>query len=437
MAVKVEKLDKVKAELTVEVSKEKFEAALQDAYKVMAPKFKVAGFRPGKVPRAVVEKMYGPEVFYEEAANKLVMSEYFDAVKEAKEADASFQPVAQPEFELVQMEKGKEFIFKAAVDTKQEIKLEGDYKGLEIEAIDAAVSDKEIEQYLEDIREKHAEIKEITDRRSSLKKGDIATIDFVGKRDGEAFPGGSGNDYDLTIGSGQFIPGFEDQMIGMKLGEERDLNLSFPEDYPAAELAGAAVVFEVKVNTIKRKILAELDNEFAKDVSNFETLEEYKADIKKMLEAEKEKEIKVKYKAAVSEKVVEMSDVAAPESLVKEEEENFLNDIRYQMSQQGIRLEDYLRMTGGNMEDVVAECHAKAEGFIKQRLVLESIAEKENIEVSDEDLEKEYQVMADMYRQPVEQIKQIFTMRGQTALIKRNLLLEKVSDFLLEHAKIG
>lgn len=436
MAVKVEKLDKVRAQLTVEVSTEKFDDALQQAYKAMAPKIKVDGFRPGKVPKNVIERMYGPEVFYEEAANRLIMKEYVNAVKEAKEADDSFQPIGEPAFDLVQIEKGKEFIFTAVVDTKQEIAL-GEYKGIAVEAIDETVSDKEVEQYLEDIRDKHAEIKTITDRRSTLKAGDTANINFVGKRDGVAFPGGAGEEFDLVIGSGQFIPGFEEQMIGMKIGDEKALDITFPENYHAAELAGVPVVFEVTLNSIKRKTLAALDDEFVKDVSNFETLDEYKADIKAMLATEKEREIRSRYKAAVSSKVVEESDVIAPESLVKSEEENFLNDIRYQLSQQGFSLEQYAELTGADMETIRQECHLKAEGFIKQRLVLEAIAEQEKLEVSDEELEAEFEKLADMYHQPVDQIKQMFTMRGQVGLIKRNILLEKVTDFLLENAKIG
>ncbi|MBR6756080.1 MAG: trigger factor [Peptococcaceae bacterium] len=436
MAVKVEKLDKVKVELTVEVAKEVFEDALQQAYKSMAPRLKADGFRNGKVPRSVAEKLYGPEIFYEEAANRLVMTEYIKAVKELKEQDETFQPIAQPDFDLVQIEKGKEFIFKAIVDTKQEIAL-GDYKGLDIEEIMGEVSDKEVEQYLDQMRGRQAEVKTITDRRSTLKVGDTANIDFVGKKDGVAFPGGAGEGFDLVIGSGQFIPGFEDQMVGMKTGDEKALDITFPENYPAADLAGQPVVFEVKLNAIKRKVLPELNDEFAKDVSNFETLAEYKEDIRVMLAEEKGKEIQTRYKAAVSAKVVEGSDVVAPESMVKDEAENYMNDIRYQLAQQGFSLEQYVQLTGATMEKLEEDCRLQAEAFVKQRLVLEAIAEKEGIDVTDEEMEKEFGVLAEMYQQPVDQVKQMFTARGQLGLIKRNILLEKVTDFLLENAKIG
>ena len=436
MTVSIEKLDKVKAELTITVPAEGFEEAMKKAYKDMASKIKVPGFRPGKVPMQVVEKMYGPEVFYEDAANNLIMPQYIDAVREAVEADPFFQPIARPEFDIVQIEKGKEFIFKAVVDTKQQVEL-GEYKGLEIQEIDGEVSEKEIEQYIDTVRDKQAEVSDVTDADAQLQKGDTANIDFVGKKDGEAFAGGSAQGYDLVIGSGSFIPGFEEQMEGMKLGEVRNVELNFPEDYYVTDLAGQPVVFEVTLNAIKRKTLPELNDEFVKDVSNFETVDAYKEDIKVMLTEEKAAEIKNRYKAEAAQKVTEQSDVVAPESQVKAEAENFMNDIKFQMSQQGISLEDYVKLTNGNMEDIENECKTRAESFVKQNIVFEAIAEKEGFEISDEELEAEFNKMAEMYKQPVETVKEVFNMRGQVGLIKRNLLLEKVSDFLLENAKIG
>ena len=436
MTVSIEKLDKVKAELTITVPAEGFEEAMKKAYKDMASKIKVPGFRPGKVPMQVVEKMYGPEVFYEDAANNLIMPQYIDAVREAVEADPFFQPIARPEFDKKKKKKGKEFIFKAVVDTKQQVEL-GEYKGLEIQEIDGEVSEKEIEQYIDTVRDKQAEVSDVTDADAQLQKGDTANIDFVGKKDGEAFAGGSAQGYDLVIGSGSFIPGFEEQMEGMKLGEVRNVELNFPEDYYVTDLAGQPVVFEVTLNAIKRKTLPELNDEFVKDVSNFETVDAYKEDIKAMLTEEKAAEIKNRYKAEAAQKVTEQSDVVAPESQVKAEAENFMNDIKFQMSQQGISLEDYVKLTNGNMEDIENECKTRAESFVKQNIVFEAIAEKEGFEISDEELEAEFNKMAEMYKQPVETVKEVFNMRGQVGLIKRNLLLEKVSDFLLENAKIG
>ena len=351
-------------------------------------------------------------------------------------ADEKFQAISRPDFDIVQMEKGKEFIFKAVVDTKQEVAL-GEYKGLVIEDIDPEVSDKEVDQYVDMIRSKQAEVKTITDKRSVLKKGDTANMDFVGKKDGVAFAGGSAQGYDLEIGSGSFIPGFEEQMEGMKVEEVRNIELSFPEDYSVSDLAGQPVVFEVTLHAIKRKIMPELNDEFVKDVSNFETVAEYKEDIKNMLSAEKTTEIKNRHKAAVAQQVVEASDVVAPESMVNEETESSMNDIRFTMKQQGIELEDYLKMTNGKLEDIENECRMRAEALVKQTIVFEAIAEKEGLAVSDEDLEAEYAKMSEMYNQPVETIREVFAMRGQVGAIKRNLLLEKVADFLLENAKIG
>ena len=436
MTVSIEKLDKVKAELTITVPAEEFVAATKKAYKENVSRIKVDGFRQGKAPMAVIEKMYGPEVFYEDAANDLIMPKYVEAVKELIAQDETFQPIARPEFDIEQIEKGKDFIFKAIVDTKQEIAL-GDYKGIEVEAIDGEVTDKEIDQYLDMMRGKQATVRELTDADAVVEKWDVANINFTGKKDGIEFEGGAARGYDLTIGSGSFIPGFEEQVEGMKLGETRDINVTFPEVYPAEELAGKAVVFEVTVNAIKRKQLAELNDEFAKDVSNFETLEEYKADIKATLTEEKAAEIQNRYKAEVAQKAAELSDVVAPESMVKAEAENFMNDIRFQFAQQGISLEQYLQLTNGNMEDIEKECNMRAESAVKEQLVFEAIAEKEGLEVTDEDLDAEYARMAEMYNQPVDSVKEIFAMRGQVMAIKRNLLLEKVSEFLLENAKIG
>ena len=436
MTVSIEKLDKVKAELTITVPAEEFVAATKKAYKENVSRIKVDGFRQGKAPMAVIEKMYGPEVFYEDAANDLIMPKYVEAVKEAMEQDSTFQPIARPEFDIEQIEKGKDFIFKAVVDTKQEIAL-GEYKGIEIEEIDGEVSDKEVEQYLEMMASKQATVRELTDADAVLEKWDIANIDFVGKKDGVAFEGGTANGYDLTIGSGSFIPGFEEQMEGMKVGEVRDINLSFPAEYPVADLAGQPVVFEVTLHTIKRKQLPEINDDFAKDVSNFETLEEYKADVKVMLAEEKKEEIHNRYKAAVAQKVAEQTDVVAPESMVKAEAEGLMNDLRYQFAQQGIGLDDYLKLTNGNIEEVEKECQMRAESAVKEQLVFEAIAEKEDLTVSEEEITAELENMSKMYNQPAENLRNMFTARGQMGLIKRNLLMEKVAAFLLENAKIG
>ena len=359
-----------------------------------------------------------------------------EAVKELIAQDETFQPIARPEFDIEQIEKGKDFIFKAVVDTKQTIEL-GEYKGIEVEAIDGEVTEKEIEQYLDMMRGKQATVREVTEADAVVEKWDIANINFTGKKDGIEFEGGAARGYDLTIGSGSFIPGFEEQVEGMKVGETRDINVTFPEVYPAEELAGKAVVFEVTVNAIKRKQLAELNDDFAKDVSNFETLEEYKADIKATLTEEKAAEIQNRYKAEVAQKAAALTDVVAPESMVKAEAENFMNDIRFQFAQQGIALEQYLQLTNGKIEDIENECNMRAESAVKEQLVFEAIAEKEGLEVTDADLDAEFENLSKMYNQPADVVRNMFTQRGQVSLVKRNILMEKVAAFLLENAKIG
>lgn len=430
--VTTERLDKVKVAITIEVDQDRFDAAVMDAYKSMAPRINVDGFRKGHAPKAIIEKQYGPEVFYEEAVNSLIPKVYIDVVKELED----IQPIAKPDMEIVQLEHGKPFIFKAIVDTKQDIEL-GEYKGLQIEAISDEVTDEDLDQYLESLRSKHAVIEDVTDPEATVQNGDSVLMDFCGKLNGEIFPGGTAAGYTLGIGSHTFIPGFEEQMVGMKVGEERNLDVTFPEDYGEPTLAGQPVVFEVKVNGIKRQTLAPLDDEFAKDVSEFDTLEELKADAKAKLAESKKDAVKMQYKGAVTEMVTKDADVLPPESMVEAEADNYLNDLAFQMRQQGIPLEKYLELTNGSMDDVKAECRTRAEAFVKQRLVLEAIAEKEGIDVTEEEVDAEFGKLAEMYGQPVEQVKQVFTMQGQAAAVRRNVLLEKVTDFLLENAQIG
>lgn len=430
--VSTERLDKVRVAITIEVDQEKFDAAIKEAYKSMAPRISIDGFRKGKAPKAIIEKTYGPEVFYEEAVNTLIPRVYIEVVKEMEDLN----PIAKPDMEIVQLEHGKPFIFKATVDTKQEIEL-GEYKGLKVEKIEEEVTEDELQQYLDSLRSKHAVIEDVTDPEATVQNGDSVLMDFCGKLNGEIFPGGTAAGYTLGIGSHSFIPGFEEQMVGMKIGEERNLDVTFPEEYQEPTLAGKAVVFEVKVNGIKRQTLAPMDDEFAKDVSEFDTLEELKADAMTMLAEQKKQAITMEYKSDVTNQVTNATDVLAPQSMVEAEADNYLNDIAYRMRQQGIELEKYLELTNGSLDDVKEECRVKAELFVKQRLVLETIAEKEGIEVTEEELDAEFEKMAAMYGQPAEQVKQVFNMQGQTAAIKRNLLLEKVSDFLLENAQIG
>lgn len=433
MKVTKEQLDKVKVELTIEVDDDKFEEAIEKAYKNNVSKIRVDGFRKGHAPRKIIEKVYGKEVFFPDAVEFAIPQAYYEAVMELKD---EISIIAPPEYDVVQLEAGKPFIFKAIVDTKQEIAL-GEYKGIALEKIEDELTDEELNSYLDEIRGKHAELDVVTDPEATVENGDRVLMDFCGKKDGVAFEGGTAQNYTLDIGSNSFIPGFEIQMIGMKVGEERALNLNFPENYHEPSLAGQPVVFEVKVHEIKRKTLAPLDDEFAKDVSEFDTLEEYKASIVADLSKQKKEAVQNQYKAQIANKVTEESDVVAPESLVKKEAENFMNELRYNFSRQGFTLEQYVELTNTNMEDIENDAKTRAESFVKQRLVMEAIAEKEGIEVADDELDGEFNRLAEIYKQPVENVKQMFMMQGQTQAIKTNVLLDKTMDMLLENAQIG
>lgn len=433
MKVTKEQLDKVKVELTIEVDDDKFEEAIEKAYKNNVSKIRVDGFRKGHAPRKIIEKVYGKEVFFPDAVEFAIPQAYYEAVMELKD---EISIIAPPEYDVVQLEAGKPFIFKAIVDTKQEIAL-GEYKGIALEKIEDELTDEELNSYLDEIRGKHAELDVVTDPEATVENGDRVLMDFCGKKDGVAFEGGTAQNYTLDIGSNSFIPGFEIQMIGMKVGEERALNLNFPENYHEPSLAGQPVVFEVKVHEIKRKTLAPLDDEFAKDVSEFDTLEEYKASIVADLSKQKKEAVQNQYKAQIANKVTEESDVVAPESLVKKETENFMNELRYNFSRQGFTLEQYVELTNTNMEDIENDAKTRAESFVKQRLVMEAIAEKEGIEVADDELDGEFNRLAEIYKQPVENVKQMFMMQGQTQAIKTNVLLDKTMDMLLENAQIG
>ena len=435
MKVTKEQLDTIKVKFTIEVDDDKFEEAVERVYRDQVKKIKVDGFRKGKAPRKIIENVYGKEVFYGDAVETLIPYSYIEAVKSLDEAE-QVTPIARPEFDIVQLEAGKPFIFSALVEVKQDINIEN-YKGIELEKIEEEVTEEELNTYFDDVRKKHAVIDVLDDADATLMFRDIAVIDFVGKKDGVAFEGGTGKDYPLEIGSNSFIPGFEDQMLGMKKGETKDLELSFPENYHEPSLAGQPVVFEVTVNEIKRQTLPELDDEFAKDVSEFETFEEYKASVVAELNVQKKEYVDMQYKATLSNKVVEMSDVITPDSLLESEKEAVLNELRYSLSQQGFSLEQYVQLTGANMDDIEAEAKERAEGRVKQRLVIEAIAEKEGIEVTEEEMDIEFGKLAEMYQQPIETVKQVFTMQGQTENVRRNAIMEKTMAMLLENAKIG
>ncbi|MDU2293483.1 MAG: trigger factor [Clostridia bacterium] len=431
MNVEIKALDKVRKELTIEVDQDVFDKAVQDAYKDQKGKIAIPGFRKGKAPKALIEQHYGKDFFYYDAAEKCVYPAYLEAIKDNED----IKPVGDPSFDVEQLEVGKPFIFKVVVDTKQEVAL-GEYKGIELEKLDTEVTDEMVDAELKRAQERTALLEDAPED-AVVEKNDSVTLDFEGKKDGVPFDGGTAENYELVIGSNSFIPGFEDGMLGMKVGESKDIPLTFPEDYHAEDLAGQEVVFTVKVNDIKRKVLADLDDEFAKDVSEFDTLDDYKADIRKDLTKQVEESTQAQYKNKVTEKVVADSDVVAPQSLVEKETDNYINEMAYSMRNQGIELEQYLQLTGGNMDGLRDEFKKRAEESVKASIVLEAIAEAENITVADEEVEAEFDRLAEAYDMKKEDIKRAFVMQGQGDSIARNMVLEKTVDFLLDNANIG
>lgn len=399
MSVQVENLEKNMAKLTIEVAAEEVEKALESAYKKNRNKLNVPGFRKGKVPRAMIEKMYGAAIFYDDAVNAMIPKAYQDAYEECE-----LEIVSQPAIEVVQIEKGKSFIFTAEVAVKPEVTL-GDYKGIEIDKIDTEVTDEEVNAEIDKERESNARTISVEDR--AVQDGDITVIDFEGFKDGVAFEGGKGENYPLTIGSGAFIPGFEEQLVGTNLNDEVTLDVTFPEDYQAEELAGQPVQFKVTVKEIKVKELPELDDEFAKDVSEFDTLDEYKEDVKKNLAQKKEKEAASKREEAAMDKVIENAQMDIPDLMVETQTRQLAEDFSRRISQQGLTIEQYFQFTGMTAETFLEQMKPQALRRIQSRLVLEKIAETEKIEISDERLNEELEEMAKTYQMEVDKLKEM------------------------------
>ena len=399
MSVKVEKLEKNMAKLTIEVAPEEFEQAVKKAYNKNKGKMSVPGFRKGKVPQAMIEKMYGPEVFYEDAANIIIPDAYAKALDETEDLEI----VSRPKIDVDQCEKGKPFIFTAEVALKPCVEL-GKYKGVKIEKIDTAVTDEDIDKEIKREQEVNARTITVTDR--AVKDGDTAVIDFEGFVDGEAFAGGKGENYPLVIGSGSFIPGFEDQIIGKNTGDECDVNVTFPEDYNAKELAGKDAVFKVKVNEIKEKELPELDDEFASEVSEFDTMAEYREDVKKNLAEKKEKEAKEKKEDAVIEAIIKDSKMEIPEPMIDTNVDNMISDYAQRLQSQGLSLEQYFMFTGLNMDKFREQMREGAVKRIESRLVLDAIVAAEDFNVSDDEYEKELERIAEESKMEVDKLKE-------------------------------
>ena len=425
MSLQVEKMEKNMAKLTIEVSAEEFEKALQGAYMKQKGQISVPGFRKGKVPRQMIEKMYGAAIFYDDAANTLIPEAYSKAYDECE-----LEIVSQPKIDVVQIEKGKPFIFTAEVATKPEVTL-GEYKGLEVEKISNRVTAKEVDAKLEEEQKKNARTITVEDR--AVQDGDEIVLDFEGFVNGVAFEGGKGENYPLTIGSASFIPGFEEQLIGAETEKEVEVNVTFPEEYHAEDLAGKEAVFKCTVHEIKVKELPELDDEFAAEVSEFDTLEEYKADIKAKIKEQKIAEGKRQQEDQVVEKAVANATMEIPEAMIDTQVQQMVQDLSQRMQSQGLSMEQYFQFTGLTAEKMLEEMRPQAVKRIETRLVLEAIAKAENIEITDEKLDEEIAKMAEMYQMEVEKLK-AYMGENEKEQMKADMAVQEAVTFLVDNA---
>ena len=427
MSLQVEKLEKNMAKLTVEVPAEQFEAALKTSYNKNKNRFNVPGFRKGKVPQAMIEKMYGPGVLYEDAAEEAIDATYADAMKES-----GLTIVSRPEISIDQIEKGKPFIYTAMVAVKPEVTL-GEYKGVEVEKAKPEVTDEDVEAELKKVQEQNSRLVTVEDR--AVADGDQTVIDFEGFVDGETFEGGKAEDYPLTIGSHSFIDTFEEQLIGKNIGDDVEVNVTFPKEYHAENLAGKPATFKVKIKEIKVKELPELNDEFAGEVSEFETLDEYKADIKAKLAETKQQQATAENENNVVQKVVDNAQMDIPEPMIDEQVRGMIDDYARRMQSQGISLEQYMQFTGMTIDQLKDQMRPQAERRIRTRLVLEAVAAKENIEASEELVEAELKKMSETYKMEVEQIK---TIMGESGIreMKQDMAVQEAVDFLVAEAKL-
>ena len=427
MSVQVENLEKNMAKLTIEVAAEEFEKAVQAAYMKNKNKITIPGFRKGKAPRVMIEKMYGAGIFFEDAANALIQREYPKAAEES-----GLDIVSYPEIDVVQVEKGKSFIFTAEVAVKPEVTL-GEYKGLEVEVTPVEVTEEEVAAELKREQENNSRTIDVDDR--AVAQGDMVTLDFEGFVDGVAFEGGKGTDYPLTIGSNSFIPGFEDQLVGAELNKEVEVNVTFPEDYHANDLAGKAAVFKCTVKAIKVKELPELDDEFAKDVSEFDTLDEYKADIEKNLRERKEGVAKREREDKAVDAVIANAQMDIPEAMIQNQIQQLMNDFVQRMQAQGLSIDQYYQFTGLDQAKIQEQMRPQALKRIQSRLVLEKVAEVENIQISDEKFEEELKTMADMYKMEVEKLKELMG-DAEKEQMKKDIAVQEAVTLVAESAKV-
>ena len=426
MSVQVENLEKNMAKLTIEVSEDKLEEALQKAYLKQKNKISLPGFRKGKVPRNMIEKMYGPEIFFEDAANMLIQENYGAAVDESG-ADI----VSRPSIDVTQIEKGKPFIFTAEVAVRPEVKL-GKYMGVTVTKIDTTVTDEEVDEAVEKERNNNARTITVEDR--AIENGDTAVIDFEGFVDGVPFEGGKGENHSLEIGSHSFIDTFEDQLIGKNTGDEVEVNVTFPEEYHAADLAGKPAMFKVKIHEIKAKELPELDDEFAQDVSEFDTLAEYKENLKKNIAERKEAEARRTKEDEAIRKIVEKSSMEIPDAMIDTQVETMIEEFAQRIAQQGLSFDQYMQFSGMTMDKMKDQVRPEAISRIESSLVLEQIAKDENIEVSDADVDAEIDKMASMYGMEADKIKE-YMGDAEKESMKKDLAIQKAVDLIMDNIK--
>jgi len=428
MSVKVEKLEGNMAKLIIEVAEADFEAACEKAYQKQKNKIQIPGFRKGKAPRAMIEKMYGREVFYEDAANEVIPDAYEKAYDECGE-----DIVSTPKVEVVQLTYGKPFIFSAEVALKPEVTL-GKYKGVKVDKIDTTVTDEDVDKAIEEERERNARSVAVTDR--AVQDKDDIILDFEGFVDGEAFNGGKGENYPLTIGSGQFIPGFEDQLIGKEIGKEVEVNVTFPEDYQAEDLKGKAAVFKCTVKEIKEKQLPDLDDEFASEVSEFDTLDEYKADVRKNLEEKKAADAKNAKEDAVIKAIIEDSKMDIPEAMKETQKRQMIEEFAQRIQSQGLNFSQYMQFTGMTADKLMEQVEPQAMDRIQSRLVLEAVAKAEGLEATEEDFDKKVDELVESYKMEKDKVIEMIGEEGKKQLME-DIAVSKAVDFVTENAKEG
>ena len=424
MSVQVERLENSTVKLTIEVPAEEVESALQDSYNKQKKSISIPGFRKGKVPRQIVEKMYGPEIFYNDAIDAMMPPAYAEAAKECGE-----DIMSRPTIDVIQIEKGKPFIFTAEVAVRPEVKL-GDYKGIEVTQVDTSVSDEEIDEAIERERERNGRDVTVEDR--AIEDGDTAVIDYEGFCDGEAFDGGQADNYSLKIGSGSFIPGFEEQLIGKNAGEDVDVNVTFPEEYHAPELAGKDATFKVKIHEIKTRELPELDDEFAQDVSEFDTFEEYKVSVKERLEKTKADSAKSAQMNEALDQVTAAAKIEIPDAILETRADDMINQFAQQLAQQGLSMDQYMQYSGQTREQLRESVLPDAETRVRSELVLDEIAKVENIEITEADIQEEIEKMAEMYYIEVDKLKE-FIVGDEEENMKLELASRKAMDLIYDN----